>query len=492
MGDSNFSVNELSIKKSTYVVRGNKDKVVKDLFIVFSSNVLSLASGIVTGLLIPKFLGVIEYGGLMLFTFYVPYSSVLQFGYNDGIYIRYGKYDYNDLPKKKFVMYFRFLLISQLIVSLVVFVLLKMLVKDSGRMVIFSFICMNIAITNLGSFFNLVNEVTRRFRMYSLSLVMTKLLYVVFSYFFIIIGIKNHIFFIALITAVNLSVLAINLLASKEIVLGKGERIKDNMGDIKKNLLIGMPQLIGNFTVMLIIGTSRLFVDKFFTLNDFAMYSFAVSLISIIYLFIGAISTVTYPYLARAKKEKLAELYKKMKFLLLLFISISLTSFFLLKVFVITLLPAYTNAVDISLFLFATILFRSQIDVVSRNFFKVMMLQKDYTINVIIVFIVGVVIALLSYIVLRTTIGMAISTVLSFFIWMISADLYFVKKLKMNLTKLHVTEVLITVIFLSTALQFRWHTGIFLYLTSVIVILLLLYRNDFKQLIKHRLNYLSL
>lgn len=491
MGDRGLQVKDMNFKIGSAVDSVNKNKILRDFFLVFSSNVLSLISGIVTGLLIPKFLGVIEYGGLMVFTFYVTYTSVFQFGYNDGIYIRYGKYDYNALPKEKFRMYFRVLCISQVAVSLIVFVLLKLLVQDAERMVIFSFICINITIINLCSFFNMVNEVTRRFRIYSLSMILTKILYVLFSILFIVFSIKNHVSFIALLTAINVLVLAVNMLVSKEIVAGKGERIKDSMDDLKKNILIGVPQLIGNFTVMLIVGTNRFLVDKFFELSDFAMYSFAFSLVSIIYLFIGTISTVAYPYLARAKKEMLTELYRRMKFIMLIFISISLTAYFFLKVFVTALLPEYVGALDISLFMFAAILFRTQIDVVSRNFYKVMMLQKEYTINVIIVFAIGVLIAFLSYITLKSTTGMAIATVLSFFIWMIYTDMYFVKILNINLTKLHVTEVLITAAFLCTGLLFRWYVGIILYLVFVILILGMLYKNDFKQLIKYRINYLN-
>jgi hypothetical protein len=55
----------------------------------------------------------------------------------------------------------------------------------------------------------------------------------------------------------------INIVTSKSLVFGKSESIRNNFSEILKNASVGIPQLIGNFMAMLIVGTSRLFIDNF-------------------------------------------------------------------------------------------------------------------------------------------------------------------------------------------------------------------------------------
>lgn len=482
----NIENNKENTESSSNKKSGN---ILKDLFLVISTNLLSLLSGVVTSLIIPKYLGVSEYGSLMIFTFYVTYVSVLQFGYNDGIYIRFGNYDYDELPREKFRMYFWFLLASQIFLSIVLFIIFKFTVKDPVRMNIFMIICFNVVFSNVFFFFNLINQITRRFKLYSLSLVVTKLFYVISSFLFILLGIRNHVFFMVSLTLINLLVLIINMLNSKEIIFGIKERIRDNLRDLAENALVGIPQLIGNFMVTLIVGTSRLFIDKFFTLTDFAVYSFAVSLLSIVYLFIGAISTVVYPYLARTSKENLHILYTRMKFVVLILISLSLSSYFLLNIFVRTVLPKYSASLEISLLLFTTILFRSQVDVVSRNFYKVMKLQKEYTINNIVAFIISFIAAFIAFITLKSTIGMAISAAITFFIWMIYTDYYFIRKLGLNLAKMHLCEILIVGVFLASGFLLNWYMGFSLYLVGLLAIIFAFYKSDIIYLIKQKADY---
>ena len=111
----------------------NMDKRVHDLFYTLSANILNMVLGIVTALLIPRFLGIEQYGYLNIFIFYVSYTGFMHFGFIDGIYIKYGNYDYNDLPREKFRSYFRFMLIMQLTIAVALCIITKIFVVDLIR-----------------------------------------------------------------------------------------------------------------------------------------------------------------------------------------------------------------------------------------------------------------------------------------------------------------------------------------------------------------------
>lgn len=63
---------------------------IKNFSYTLTSNLLSLLVSTLVILIIPKLLGVQEYGYWQLYIFYSSYVGFLHFGWNDGIYLRYG------------------------------------------------------------------------------------------------------------------------------------------------------------------------------------------------------------------------------------------------------------------------------------------------------------------------------------------------------------------------------------------------------------------
>ena len=59
----------------------------KGLIYVFLANLFSLFCSLITGFVLPKFLNVDTYGNIKLFQLYVTYSSLLNLGYAEGMYL---------------------------------------------------------------------------------------------------------------------------------------------------------------------------------------------------------------------------------------------------------------------------------------------------------------------------------------------------------------------------------------------------------------------
>ena len=77
-------------------------QLLKDFGFVISSNLLTLAISTIVILIVPKVIGVKEYGYWQLFMFYSSYLGVLHIGWLDGIYLRYGGEQYAHLNKALF------------------------------------------------------------------------------------------------------------------------------------------------------------------------------------------------------------------------------------------------------------------------------------------------------------------------------------------------------------------------------------------------------
>lgn len=470
---------------------GNR-KVTQDFVLVIIANILSLFAGVISSLLIPKFLGVEEYGYLSIFSFYTTFVGFLHFGFNDGIYVRYGSYDYDQLPKDKFRMYFNFLIISQISISILVFSILSFVIKDQTRLPVYLFVCINILITNVVGLFAFINQITRRFKIYSINTVLSKLLYVISAIILILLNIKTHTPFIIILTLINTFILFIYISKSKELIFGKKTKIRDNTSDIVENVISGFLVMIGNFMGILIIGTGRLFLDKFFTLRDFAMYSFAITLLQMIFILITAVSTVVYPYLARTNASNLNALYERMEFFLSLIVGLSFSGYFILKVIVLKFLPNFSDSLVITLALFPSALFRSQINIVSSNFFKFLKFQKEYTMNNIIAFVANLIICTIAYFVSKSPISIALASSIAFYFWLLYSDSFFKKKIGVDFSRLHILQLSISIVFIIIALKCVWYLGIILYLVSLTIILLLLYKEYLKNLFYKRLDFFKL
>lgn len=468
-----------------------KNRHVKDFIYVFGANILGLMCSIFTGFLIPKFLNIEQFGYWQVFIFYVGYVGFFQFGFNDGIYIRYGSYDYEQLPKEKFRAYFRFLLIFQVVVASILILTSVLFITDNTRKEIYIFIAINTVLLGTTAFFVFINQMTKNFKAYSLYAIFSKVMYATFTLFLIVFNMKNHISYIYMFTFMNMILLITYILTTKDLVFGKKDRLVDCYSDIIKNFQIGFFVMIGNFMSILITGTGRIVLDLFSNIEEFAMYAFSVSLLVIINVLLVAISTVIYPYLARANKNHYCSLYERMEKVMLIILSMSLSGYFVLEFIIVTFLPKYNGALHISLILFASILFSGKINAVPENFYKVLKLQKEYSLNNIVAFIISIVTTLIFYFIFRTPISIAVATLLSFYLWLLYSDYFFSKKINIKFFKIHIVQIIIVCIFILYGYNLKWYVGIICYPISCIIIMFLFYKKDLLLLAKQKLNYLK-
>lgn len=468
-----------------------KNRKVIDFFHTFSANIINTLLGIVIAFMLPKYLGIEEYGFLKIFTFYVGYVGLLHFGFSDGIYIRYGKYEYDELPKEKFRLYFKFLLFFELVITLFLIAFSIYTITDNSRRIIFIFIALNIVILNLTTFFIFINQITRRFKIYSRILVFSKISFTLGTIFLIFLNVDKYSYFMILQTIVNLCVLIINIYISSGLVFGKSESFKNNIEDIVENFSVGFLIMVGNLVGSLILGMDRFFIDKFFTVKDFAMYSFSVSILLIFYTLLGSITTVTYPYLARANKENLAAIYEKMKSFLLVLIGFCLSGYFIIDFIVMKFIPEYTSSLKLTLVLFPTLLINGQISIVSANCFKALQCKKEYTRNNIVALILGLITNIIAYAMYGTSISIAVASLISFYLWEIYSDYFFKKKIGVNLIRHNIMQLTVILMFMIYGFNFNWILGFVLYIVTFIILMFISYKKDIMNLLREKSSFFT-
>lgn len=73
----------------------------KDIFKIFSSNLIKMLVTFVTAFLVPMVLSVDDYGYYKVYTFYAAYIGILHFGFCDGIYLDYGGKEESEIKTEQ-------------------------------------------------------------------------------------------------------------------------------------------------------------------------------------------------------------------------------------------------------------------------------------------------------------------------------------------------------------------------------------------------------
>ena len=261
----------------------------------FIANFINLLSGLISVLLIPKFLSIDEFAYLKIFTLYLSYVGILHFGFNDGIYIKYGNYDYDNLDKKRISANFKFLIAIQALISLIVVLITLFTVNNTIISNIWFVIAINIFLVNVSGFLSFIAQITKEFKLYSQSIIFGKIIYILGIFIVVFAGNRGHKIFILLTTLGNVLSAIILIVRYRELILIKSDKLRDIIGDIKDIYKVGFFIMIGNFVSLTLLGLDRLFVEKLFSLQQFAMYSFAVSIITMFYMISNTLATVIYP-----------------------------------------------------------------------------------------------------------------------------------------------------------------------------------------------------
>ena len=166
-------------------------QIVKNFSYTISSNLLSLLVSTLVILVVPKLIGVDEYGYWQLYLFYTTYVGIFHLGWFDGIYLRYGGVNYKDIDKGLFNSQFFMSFILEMCFAFAIF-LVGFLNYDpnQGYIIIMTGIAM--VFMNMGQFFMYILQITNQINRYSMFNVINRLVYLVFIVVALAIGVRDY------------------------------------------------------------------------------------------------------------------------------------------------------------------------------------------------------------------------------------------------------------------------------------------------------------
>lgn len=443
----------------------------KDFIRVLNVNVLNLFIGIVTGFLLPAFMPIDQYAYLKTFTLYLTYIGLLHVGYIDGLFLKYGgkQRDSIDLSVLKgenlFFLYFQ-------IVVMGTFLGIGIYYNDY----IYIAISLCILPINVQSLFKFFYQAIGEFKIYSRITLLAPSITFIFNLLLIFYFKVNKFEFYILANIVCNYLIFVIL---ELIFLKKQKYIKAtyNREGLMDNFRIGIFVMIGNFSSIIFYTIDRWFVKYYMDVRSFAFYSFAISMMTVITVLIGALTTTLYPHLARNKKL----IENNIKVYLLILGALLSTSYFGFAFIVEEFIVKYTESLSIISILFVSFPAIVVINALYSNLYKLKRRQKKYFFTIFCVLVINIVTNLLAIYIYTGIESIAIATSVSFYIWYV----YSGKEFKDMKSSIRETMFLIIylILFLLCSLGMNTIIGGMIYLAGILILILICFFSEVQNFI---------
>ncbi len=459
-------------------------KAIKNILGVALSNVSGILSGVLVGFLIPKVLSVEGYGLYKTFTLYVSYLGMFSLGIVDGVYLKYGAKDYEELSRPLFRSYFKWFILIHVAFSLLA-VITASTIDDANLRFILIMLGLNLIAVNVTGYFQHVSQITQRFKEYSLRKIIQSTLNVcivaVLYLQYIKNGLVDYQIYVIAIVAMNYALMCWYVITYRELVFGEAIELGKTKSEIINLIMIGFPLLFANLCSTLLLTIDRQFVNILFSTEQYAVYAFAYNMLSLVTVATSAVSTVLYPLLKRKNKDESNELYPMLSAVVLVMVYFIIVAYFPLRLFINWFLPKYTASLTIFRIILPGIAISSVITVIMHNYYKVMNKNLLYFRKSLVVLFLSAVANYVAFKLFGTMESISVASIVTMVFWylFVEKDLYDVDQVACHKNRFFAVAMM-CLFYSSSAVENTW-VGLLLYFVLFIVIVISFYKKQLEN-----------
>ena len=373
----------------------------KNFSYTLTSNLTVIIVSSLSVLIFPKVLGTEDYGYWQLFMFYSAYVPFLQFGWSDGIYLRYGGKNIEDLDKNTLFSQFLSLFILQIIIgALIIFSSWNFIENIERRDIIYLTAIYMVSI-NVRYLFVYLLQATNMFKKSSIILIFDRLTYVVLVIMVLLLRIIDFKVFIFVDIIAKILSLVLAIYYCRNFVFVSISKFKLSFTEIFNNISVGIKLMFANTASMLIIGVFRLGIERTWDIETFGKVSLTLSVSKFLTIFIGALGIVIFPLLRKTNEDKYSTIYNRIRSVFTVVMFVCLILYFPLRYVLTIWLPNYEESLVYMVLLFPMIIYEGRMSLLINPFLKTIREEKTMLIVNSISLILSSLLALLTTIVLK-------------------------------------------------------------------------------------------
>lgn len=341
-----------------------------------TSNLVTLLISTLVVLIVPKLIGVEDFAYWQLYLFYSSYVGFMHFGWNDGIYLRYGGKEYKELDKNLFSSQFYMLVFTQLIIAIMITVVAILFLSDENRIFIIQMTALCLIIMNVRNMLLFILQSTNRIKEYAQITMIDKILFFALLTYFLLGGIRDYNLLVLGDLIGKFVSLLYAIYCCKEIVLCKMSSIYNSLKEAIENVNVGIKLMFANIASMLIIGTVRFGIERSWDVITFGKVSLTLSISNLMMVFINAIGVIMFPILRRTHQNNLPTIYITMRDILMMTLLGILIVYYPFKVVLSMWLPNYSDSFVYMGLLFPIFLYEGKMALLINTYLKTLRKEK--------------------------------------------------------------------------------------------------------------------
>ena len=447
----------------------------KGIFQITIANIISLIIGLITNFVLPAFLSIETYAHIKTYSFYISYAGVFTLGYCDGMYLRYGGKRLGDINSEEISNDFgnnTFLLI--LAGSAVL-----LLGLYQGNTVL-CFFAIGLVFYDLLGTVRLLCQAVGEYKLYSFSINCEKLIIFITSIILLFIFNSNDPYVYISVQILASVIILLLILFPEFIRKGLLKKIKVCCPIIRETIREGFVLMIGNLSVGIFTGIDRWFIKLLMTSVQFAYYSYAISMETVIGLFMSPLTVVMYNYfcLDHEKREIM-----KIKRLIAIWGFVLIATAFPAKFILINFIPKYKDSISVLFWLFLAQAFMFVVQGVYINLYKAKKQQALYLKQIIEMIIIAILTNSVFYIIVKKMDSFAIATAITSIIWFAMCEKkYYVYRFSKRES---IGIILISIIYIMCGYSLNPVTGLIVYSVGGIILLYIFWNDIFMTCVNY-------
>lgn len=358
----------------------NNSNFFKSVIYAIGAQIVSLSASLVVSFIAPKLIDVTNYAYWQLFLFYVTYINISRLGLIDGLYLRLGGKDYKDLNYNILSLEWVIFVLFQFIIALLLFLGIYFSGLNADRKFIFGACCICIVLINSNNFFSYILQTVNQTKMYSVSVIIQNLfwflaiavikIFKIYTYKVIVVMyVTGHVFAGLYLSRYVKEIWNIKLYP----LLGS---LNGALKDIRENIKCGIYLMISLYAGNLIIGISRMIIDKSWGVEVFGYFSFSLTLANFVLTFINQVSMVMFPELKRLAADEQVITYELVRNILGIALPAILLAYLPICFIVRWWLPQYEESLKYLVFFLPICTFDGKMQMLCSTYFKILRKEK--------------------------------------------------------------------------------------------------------------------
>lgn len=349
----------------------NIKSLIQNAAVAFLAQGVTMLISCLTSLLVPKILGVEEFGYWQLFIFYASYVGFFHFGLNDGVYLVHGGEGRDQIDKRSVNSQFLIGSIFQLV--LCVLIIGFVMGIDLGQQRNFVLICTAyyMVVKNASNYLGYVFQSMNETKLYSFSCILERIAFLLPLAALLIARAQSFTWFVLAYCASGTLQLLFCLWHARDFfgsgLLAPNEAARESLASVR----IGIKLMIANIASQLILGVARFIIDALWGIKTFGELSLSLSMVNFVFSFVSQAAMVLFPALRQGSKDEVGKFFYAVRnFMDLVFPVVYL--FYFPGVWLLSMwLPQYANSFIFFAYLLPICVFDGKMSIACTTCFKV-------------------------------------------------------------------------------------------------------------------------